>query len=65
MLRIDPLTDSKAFDVNFFQEREEFETARAVVERYLKDEGFDNIDQGVEVIIQIADRWWSVRRSNQ
>lgn len=63
MLRIDPLTDSKKFDVEFFGE-EEFETHREVVKKYLKDEGFENIDVGVEVIIQIADRWWSVRNTN-
>ncbi len=63
MLRVDPLTDSKAFDLEFF-EGEEYSKYKKVVELYLKNEGFEHMDSKQEVVIQILDRWWSVRNVN-
>lgn len=63
MLRIDPLTESKAFDVDFFGD-EEYKKHREVVEKYLKNEGFETLEPGKEFIIQIIDRWWSIKNIN-
>jgi hypothetical protein len=62
MLRLDPLTESKRFDIDFFQS-EEFESCREVTLKYLKVEGFEDIAPGEEIIILISDRWWSVKNT--
>lgn len=61
MLRLDPLTDAKAFDVEFFGS-EEYQKHKEIVERYLKQEGFETLEHGKEIVLQISDRWWSIRK---
>ena len=63
MLRIDPLTENKTVDMDFFK-TEDYEKCKRVVEKYLTDEGFDLIGVNSEIVIQIQDRWWSIRKTN-
>lgn len=63
MLRIDPLTENKTVDMDFFK-TEDYEKFKRVVEKYLADEGFDLIGVNSEIVIQIQDRWWSIRKTN-
>lgn len=62
MLRIDPLTEEKTVDMNFFGSTE-YEKYKKVVEKYLADEGFDLIKLETEITIQLAERWWSIRKT--
>ena len=59
MLRIDPLTEKGTIDVDFFSS-EEYIAHSKIVEKYLKDEGFETITE--DFVIQIVDRLWSIRR---
>lgn len=57
MLRIDPLTETGAFDTEFFAS-DEYGSHRNLVERYLENEGFDFLTE--PIAIQIGDHWWNV-----
>lgn len=61
MLRIDPLTEQKTVDMEFFSNKEEYEKHKRIVEKYIKDEGFDLVQDEGEMVIQIQTRWWSIR----
>lgn len=59
MLRIDPITEKGTVDVDFFSS-EEYQKYYRIVEKYLKDEGFDLLEE--DFIIEIADHTWSIRK---
>lgn len=62
MLRIDPLTENKTVDMDFFNS-EEYQKYKKIVEKYLVDEGFDLIKLDSEIVIQLVERWWSIRKT--
>lgn len=62
MLRIDPLTESGTVDGEFFGS-EEYAAHRNAVEKYLKDEGFEEITK--PITIKLLDRLWSVRNTSK
>jgi hypothetical protein len=62
MLRIDPLTENKTVDMDFFNDKD-YPKYKKIVEKYLADEGFDLIKLDSEIIIQLAERWWSIRKT--
>lgn len=62
MLRIDPLTENKTVDMDFFG-KEEYQKHKQVVEKYLKDEGFDTLELEEEITICILERWWSIKKT--
>lgn len=62
MLRIDPLTESKTVDMDFFN-NEQYVKYKKIVEKYLEDEGFELIGLDTEITIQLLERWWSIRKT--
>jgi hypothetical protein len=55
-IRIDPLTSSGVVDVDYFAS-EDYKYDTVVVLRYLKDEGFDEVEG--EFKLNLLDRvWW-------
>ena len=57
MWRIDPITETGAFDIDFFTSVD-YMAVRNQVEHYLRIEGFDYLSKAIS--IQINNRWWSI-----
>jgi hypothetical protein len=60
VFRIDPITKTGEFDLEMFGS-EDYLIHRNIVEKYLRDEGFD--ESLPKIVIQINSRWWQATAS--